>query len=373
MEKLNLAVLAGDGIGKDVMEAVLPVFDKLNININLNFGDIGWEQWKNEGNPIPERTWEIIDKSDAILLGATTSKPKEKAILELNYNLKNHKLNYISPIIQLRQRLKLFANVRPVFSIPNNPCQISDNMNMVIIRENTEGLYAGLDFNPIPEDLKNFINKHKLSQSPWDLNNSEDGAVALRLITSKGIERIIRFAFEWAADNNFSRVTWVDKPNVLRSSGQFAINILNNIAKDYPNIDYEVLNVDATAMWMVRNPEHFGVIVSENQFGDILSDLGAGLMGGLGLAPSANLGYSKSYFEPVHGSAPKHAGKDIVNPSAMFLTTALMLKQNGYEEEGKIIEKSVKDVITEGKFLTYDLNGTYSTTSVAKEIIRRCC
>lgn len=372
MSRLKVALLPGDGIGKEVMESIIGIFDKVGIATDVTFGDIGWEFWKKEGNPVPDRTWKLIDESDAVLLGAITSKPAEEANLELCDELKRSNLTYVSPVIQLRQRLGLFANVRPVFSIENNPCQISDDLNMVVIRENTEGLYAGLDFNPIPDELFKFINENKGKGRFWELDKPDDGAVALRLITSKGTERLIRFAFQWAVNNNYKLVTWVDKPNVMRKSGQFAIDILKKVAKEYTTIEWEVKNVDAVAMWMVRDPSHFGVIVSENQFGDILSDLGAGLMGGLGLAPSANLGSNKAYFEPVHGSAPKHAGKGIVNPSAMFLATALMLKNNNYYEEGQAIEDAVKAVIREGKIVTYDLKGTATTIEMANEIIKRC-
>jgi isocitrate/isopropylmalate dehydrogenase len=372
LNTFRIAVLPGDGIGKEVIEAALPIFNRLGIKVELMFGDIGWEFWRTEGNPIPKRTWELIESTNATLVGAITSKPLSQAMKELNPDLQKLGCTYLSPVIQLRQRLGLFANVRPVKSIPGNKHQIKDKMNFSIIRENTEGLYAGFDFHPIPDELFTFMCKHKNPHSAWQLDSPNDGAVALRVMTRKGVERLLRFAFEWADRNGYSKVTWVDKPNVMRQSGQFSLDIMEYVASDYPNIPWEVQNVDATAMWMVRDPSHFGVIVSENQFGDILSDLGAGLMGGLGLAPSANIGDEKAYFEPVHGSAPKHAGKGIVNPSAMFLTIALMLNHYGYSEQARAIQSSITSVIQEGKFLTYDLGGSVGTKKMAQEIIERC-
>jgi isocitrate/isopropylmalate dehydrogenase len=372
MSALRIAVLPGDGIGLEVTESVLPVFEKLGVAADLVFGDLGWEFWKQEGNPVPERTWELIESSDATLIGAITSKPLTQAMDELSPDLRGTGLTYVSPVIQLRQRLGLFANVRPVFSIPGNPRQIAENMNFTVIRENTEGLYAGFDFNPIPDDLYAFLQQNKRKGSAWHLDNAADGAVAMRLMTRDGVTRLLRFAFEWARTYNYPRVTWVDKPNVMRHSGQFCLDILEEVAADYPDIPWEVQNVDATAMWMVRDPGHFGVIVSENQFGDILSDLGAGLMGGLGLAPSANLGAEKAYFEPVHGSAPKHAGKGIVNPGAMFLTVSQMLKHHGYTAQADAVHQAVAAVINEGRTLTYDLGGRAGTKEMAAEVLKHC-
>ena len=367
MKKLKLLLLPGDGIGHDVLFSILPLFKKININFELKFGKIGWECWKYNGDPIPKETWDLINWADSILLGATTSKPEKEAINELK--IRDKTVRYISPIIQLRQQLNLFANVRPIFSIKNNPVQKNDNINITIIRENTEGLYSGLDFYPLPIDLLNFINKSRQINAPWNMDNSNDCAVTLRLITYTGISRIIRFAFEWAKQNNKSLITWADKANVMRNSSQFVRTILENISKEYPNIQWEIQNIDAIAMWLIKDPSRFQIIVCENQFGDILSDLGAGLMGGLGLAPSANLGKNKSYFEPVHGSAPKYAGKNLVNPSAMFFSLAMLLNHQGYKQEAKRINHAVQKVISEQKFLTYDLNGTSSTTEMSNAII----
>ncbi|MCI3985923.1 isocitrate/isopropylmalate dehydrogenase family protein [Bacillus vallismortis] len=369
MAKLTAAVLPGDGIGPEVIECSLPVFDRLGVDIDLKFGDIGWEFWKKEGDPVPQRTWDLIDKCDVTLLGAITSKPHAQGLKELDPSLQGQDLKYVSPVIQLRQKLQLFANVRPAYSLDH---QHSKKFRMTVIRENTEGLYAGLDFSPIPKDLYDFIQANKNGLNNWQLDGEEDGGAAIRLITKNGVRRLLKFAFEWAKKYNYQRVTWSDKPNVMRQSGQFALTILEEVAKDYPEVDWEVQNVDATAMWMVKDPGHFGVIVSENQFGDILSDLGAGIMGGLGLAPSSNFGYENAYFEPVHGSAPKHAGKMKVNPMAQFLTISLLLEHCGFMEESMRIKNAVNKVLKEGKTLTYDLGGIASTKETANAIIENC-
>ncbi len=369
MNKFKLLLLPGDGIGNDIMQTILPIFKKININFDIRIGDIGWECWKNTGNPIPTQTWNLIDWSDSILLGATTSKPENEAFKELQ--IKNNSFHYISPIIQLRQHLNLFANVRPIFSIKNNLAQKNNNIDLTIIRENTEGLYSGFDFYPLPNDLFEFIKNNKLKNQSWKLTNTMDGAVSLRILTKCGIERILNFAFNWAQQNNYNLITIADKPNVTRKSSQFIYNILKKISSNYPNINWEIKNVDAVAMWLIKDPSRFQVIVSENQFGDILSDLGAGIMGGLGLAPSANIGDLKSYFEPVHGSAPKYKNKNIANPSAMFFSLAMLLNHHGYKKEANKIFTAVKKVIFEQKYITYDLGGTSSTTDMSKAIIEK--
>lgn len=369
---MKIAVLPGDGIGKDVTEASIPVFEKLGISVDLCYGDLGWEYWKKEGTPVPNRTWELIHECDTVLVGAVTSKPQETAEKELNLELRNCGLKYISPVIQLRQKLELYANIRPVYSIPNNSAQVSDNFNLTVIRENTEGLYAGLDFYPIPEQLYSFVQSQRQAKTAWKLEDLNDGAVTCRVLTRTGLYRLLRYSFQLARKRQLKKITWADKPNVMRSSGQFVMNILKDVGSDYPEIEYEIKNVDAVAMWMVKRPELFEMIVCENQFGDILSDLGAGIMGGLGLAASANIGKGKSYFEPVHGSAPKYEGKNIVNPSAMFLTISMLLEHNGYKEEALTVKNAVCSVIQEGRSTTRDLGGKAGTVEMAKKIIERC-
>lgn len=230
MTTLNIAVLPGDGIGGEVMDVVLPVFDRLGMKVRTQFGDIGWEFWRMEGNAVPERTWQLIEEADTVLLGTITSKPNQEAFEELAPHLRASAGAYLSPVIQLRQRLGLFANVRPVFGMREHSCQVNGNMNFVVIRENTEGLYSGFDFHPLPEELYRFIQANKSPRSHWNLDSSEDGAVAIRLMTRSGMNRLLEFAFQWAEQNGYSKVTWVDKPNVMRQSGQFALDIVREVA-----------------------------------------------------------------------------------------------------------------------------------------------
>lgn len=362
-KKLNIAVLAGDGIGIDVTQAALPIFDALNIPVRLSEADIGWSCWQREGTPIPERTWQLIKAADTVLLGAITSKPQREAQQELAKELQQQKLNYVSPIISLRQNLDLYANVRPCFSLKNT----SKPFDFCIIRENTEGLYAGFDYHPLPDPLLNLLAKHP----HWQSIPADELSCALRLQSTAGLTRLFHYAFQYADTRQMNRVTFADKANVLRLSGGFARAIFETTANQYPHIHADILNVDAVGLWLVRRPEEFGVIVAENMFGDILSDVGAGVMGGLGFAPSANVGEKKCYFEPVHGSAPR-IGPNKANPCAMFLTISMLLQHFGYAEQARRIRQSVHTVIDKGRFVTYDLGGNASTRDMAQAIIEQC-
>ncbi|MDF9816421.1 isocitrate/isopropylmalate family dehydrogenase [Streptomyces sp. SPB162] len=361
MNRKTVAVLPGDGIGPEVLDAALPVLDALGLPVDLEFGDIGWDCWRTEGTPVPDRTWELIARSDAVLLGATTSKPRREALAELAPELRERAPQYLSPIIQLRQRLDLFANLRPV----ENYLGGGTPYRFCVVRENTEGLYAGLDWNHVPDAMWPLVAEH-----PNARRSGRSGTTAaIRLQTSHGLDRILRFAFDTARRDGYERVTLADKPNVLRQSSAYVLERLEAIAADYPEIPFEVLNVDAVALWMTRRPERFGVIVAENMFGDILSDLGGGVMGGLGLAPSANIGEAGNYFEPVHGSAPAMAGHGRANPVAAFLTIGMMLEHLGFPGEAGSIRDAVRHVIRRRDRVTYDLGGSATTTEAAQAVI----
>ncbi|MFI8995469.1 isocitrate/isopropylmalate family dehydrogenase [Streptomyces sp. NPDC053542] len=364
MNRKTVAVLPGDGIGPEVLDAALPVIEALGLPIDLEFGDIGWECWRAEGTPVPDRTWDLIGRSDAVLLGATTSKPRREALAELAPELRAGDPRYISPIIQLRQRLDLFANLRPV----ENYLGGGTPYRFCVVRENTEGLYAGLDWNHVPDAMWPLVAEH-----PNARRSGRDGATAsIRLQTAHGLDRILRFAFETARGHGYERVTLADKPNVLRASSAYVLERLEAIGADYPEIPYEVLNVDAVALWMARRPERFGVLVAENMFGDILSDLGGGVMGGLGLAPSANIGEHGNYFEPVHGSAPAMAGRQRANPAAAFLTIGLMLDHLGFQDAAGSIQDAVRHVTRRRDRVTYDLGGSATTTEAAAAVLDAC-
>ncbi|MDD7804875.1 MAG: isocitrate/isopropylmalate dehydrogenase family protein [Endozoicomonas sp. (ex Botrylloides leachii)] len=360
MKRKTVTVLPGDGIGHEVCHAALPIIEKMNLPINLQYGKIGWECWKQEGNPIPDDTWKKIKNSDAVLLGAITSKGKKDAEEALPESLKKLGHEYISPVIQLRQKLGLYTNIRPAYYITGS----RKPFNICVIRENTEGLYSGLDFKGIPTRHSDWLTHPNI-----DYYGQSETAWTVRLQTRYGLERIFKQAFEYAKAHNMSRVTFADKPNVMRESGQFVKDIFFNIANQYAGIKADIHNVDAVALWLVKKPHEFGVIVAENMFGDILSDLAAGVMGGLGFAPSANIGSNIAYFEPVHGSAPKMAGKNKGNPSAMFLSIGLMLEYLGFIAEAEKIKDAVKYVTRSGINTSYDCGGNKSTQEVSKAII----
>lgn len=363
LNKIKIAVLPGDGIGIDVTHAALPIFNALNIPVELNLGEIGWSCWRNEGNPVPKKTWDLINHADATLLGAITSKPAREASKELPLSLQSKEIEYISPVIQLRQKLNLYANVRPC----KNFQKPTKNFDFCIIRENTEGLYAGFDYHPIPTEIKTLLD----SKNRWLSINKNDIAASLRVQSHIGLLRLFEFAFSYAEKENLKKVTFADKPNVLRNSGDFCRKIFESVASKYMHIESEILNVDAVALWMVKSPEKFGVIVAENMFGDILSDLGAGISGGLGFAASANIGEKGCYFEPVHGSAPKMK-LNSANPCAMFLTIGLLLKHFSYEKEADAITQAISSVIKQGRHITYDLGGSSTTQEMADAIIDAC-
>lgn len=362
----RICVLPGDGVGIEVMTASIPVLQALGLDFQLDYADIGWECWTREGNTVPQATWDKIALADATLLGAITSQPLKEAERALPAHLQGTNHRFVSPVIQLRQNLGLYANIRPVTDILGER-----HFRFVVIRENTEGLYAGLDYDHIPAEFLPVLERREAEGAGWVRNGPDDAAMSVRLQTRSGLTRLFRFAFEYAQLHGYSHVTLADKPNVLRHSSAFARAILEDVATAYPGISYSVDNIDAAALWMVRRPERFGVIVAENMFGDILSDLGAGVMGGLGLAPSANIGDAGAYFEPVHGSAPAHAGLNKANPSAMLLSISMMLDHLGYSAEAAIIAQAVGD-IARGPIRTYDLGGTATTEQVARAVIDRC-
>ncbi|WP_327673763.1 isocitrate/isopropylmalate family dehydrogenase [Kitasatospora sp. NBC_00458] len=351
----SVAVLPGDGIGPEVVDAALAAVERLDLPLDLRFGDIGWDCWRQEGDPVPQRTWKLLEETDTCLLGAITSKPLRETEDELVPELRGTGLHYVSPVIQLRQRLGLYANIRPVTDLDDG------RFDFTVIRENTEGLYAGLDLHGLDGALWEAVRHHPNAAA----SGPEHTSVTLRLQTRFGIDRLLRFGFEHARARGKSLLTLVDKPMVLRNSSNHLRERLELIAGEYPGIETEILNVDAVALWMVRRPERFGVLVAENMFGDILSDLGAGVMGGLGLAPSGNIGDHGSYFEPVHGSAPSMAGQDRANPMAMLLTVAQLLDHLGLTVPGEELRAAVRGVARARTTVTYDLGGTAGTREVA--------
>lgn len=323
----KIAVIPGDGIGKEVMEATLHVLEALDVEFDYQFAEAGDEYMEKSGVALPQETVDIVKNSQACLFGAAGESAADV-------------------IVKMRQELDLYVNLRPVKSYPGTKC-LFDNLDFVIVRENTEGLYIGLE------------------------EYTEEGATALRVITRKASERICKFAFEYAKKTNRNKVTAVHKANVLKKTDGLFKEIFYQVAEEYPDMELDDRYVDATAMFFITKPEMFDVIVTTNLFGDILSDEGAGLVGGLGLIPSANIGEKQGLFEPVHGSAPRHAGKGTANPSAMILSAVLMLDYLEEHEEARRLEEALVAVLAEGKVVTADLNGAASTMEMAREVRRK--
>ena len=325
----NITIIGGDGIGQEVMSSAEYLLDKLDLNFNFNYGEAGFDCFNKNGTTLPEETVKIAKSSDATLFGASTSTPGQP-----------------SPIINLRKELDVYANLRPIKSYKGVK-SIADGINFIIVRENTEGLYSQNEY------------------------GDENQVIAERVITRKASEKISDIAFKLASRRNMlNKVTCVHKSNVLKKTDGVFKESFYKVAKNYPKIKTEDFYVDATAMYLITNPLNFDVIVSTNLFGDILSDESAGLVGGLGLAPSGNIGDKNGLFEPVHGSAPDIAGKNIANPCSMILSTAMMLDYLGEKEIASQINHSVERVVAKGKVLTPDLGGKAKTIEMTKEIVK---
>ncbi len=370
MPRYKIAVLPGDGVGKDVIEAAMTVLERVMLDAEYVEGDIGWEFWCKEGNPLPDRTIEILKGTDVCLFGAITSKPKEDAFKELSPELRDKGLSYFSPIVRLRQEFDLYTNLRPCKAYPGNPLNYRDDIDLVIFRENTEGMYADVVFYPLPEEVRKALLLHPKMKKFQD-TPADEISLSTRIMTKKACTRILNRAFEFARKNKRRSVTIVEKPNVLRETGGFILDIARKMSNEYPDIEFKEANVDAMAMWLVKNPQDYDVLVAENLFGDIISDLSAQLVGGLGYACSGNIGDEYAVFEPTHGSAPKYTGMYKVNPTAMLLATKMMLEWLGEEDRARRLEGAIAAVIKEGKVRTYDLKGSASTQDVAHAVAER--
>jgi 3-isopropylmalate dehydrogenase len=367
MAKYKIAVLPGDGVGRDVIEAAMMVLNKLAVDAQYIYGDIGWEFWCKEGNALPDRTIKMLKETDCCLFGAITSKPKADAAAELDPSLRGKGLSYFSPIVRLRQEFDLYTNLRPCKAYPGNPLNYRENIDLVIFRENTEGMYAGVEFHPLPQTIRDALLIHPKMKAFKDTPLNEI-AVSTRIMTKKGCSRIVRAAFEYARKNKRRSVTIVEKPNVLRETGGLMLGIAREIAKEYPEVPFKEANVDAMCMWLVKNPHDYDVLVAENLFGDIISDLSAQLVGGLGFASAGNISDKYGVFEPTHGSAPKYTGMYKVNPLATFLAAKMMLEWLGESEKGRRLEEAIAAVIKEGKVRTYDMGGISTTLDVGRAV-----
>ncbi|MEW6411591.1 MAG: isocitrate/isopropylmalate dehydrogenase family protein [Candidatus Zixiibacteriota bacterium] len=371
MAKYKIAWLPGDGVGNDVMEAAKIVLDKVGLDAEYIHGDIGWEFWRTEANPLPDRTIDLLNNTDCALFGAITSKPKEEAEKELIPELQGKKLVYSSPIVRLRQEFNLRTNLRPCKAYAGNPLNYRDDIDIVVFRENTEDLYVGVEFHPLPDEVRDAIKKHNKKMARFDSTPGKDIAVSLRINTRNGCRNIITDAFEYAKKFGRKSVTVVEKPNVIRETSGLMVRTAREVAKNYPGIELWETNIDAMCMWLVKNPQDYSVLVTSNMFGDIVSDLCAQLVGGLGFASSGNIGDKYAVFEPTHGSAPKYAGMYKVNPMAMLLTVKMMLDWLGEDAKADKLEAAIADVIKEGKARTYDMGGTSTTLEIAEAVAAR--
>ena len=397
MSKRTIVSMPGDGIGKVVLDEAIRVLDAAGFEANYVEGDIGWEFWRSEGNPLPQRTLDLIAEYKIGLFGAITSKPKDDAFNELSPALQEKGLVYSSPIVGLRQHFGLDICLRPCRTYKGNPLNFirrgpndsieEPEIDVAIFRQNTEGLYGGVEWSNPPEQVYDALMTHpKFSQNFGDAPVNEV-SVSTRIFTKKYTDRILRAAFEHAKKYGYKSVTVCEKPNVIRETSGMMYKMAQEMQKtDFSEIELWNTNIDAQMMWLTKNPENYGVIVAGNMFGDIVSDGFAGLIGGLGFACSAqyNPETGIGVFEPTHGSAPKYADYpvSIVNPIAMVESACMMLDFIDEQEIAKNIRKAVAEVVLDGKVKTYDMakmtgkadvveKGAASTIEMANAIISK--
>ena len=397
MLKRTIVALPGDGIGRTVLDEAIRVLDAAGFEANYVEGDIGWEFWCSEGNPLPQRTIDLLKEHKIGLFGAITSKPKDEAFNELIPELQQKKLVYSSPIVGLRQHFGLDICLRPCRTYKGNPLNFirrgqgdsieEPEVDVAIFRQNTEGLYGGVEWSDPPDQVYDALMTHPKFSKNFGWSPKNEVSISTRIFSKKFTERILRAAFEHAKKYEYNSVTVCEKPNVIRETSGMMYKMAQQIQKeDYPGIELWNTNIDAQMMWLTKNPENYGVIVAGNMFGDIVSDGFAGLIGGLGFACSAqyNPETGIGVFEPTHGSAPKYADYpvSIVNPIAMVESACMMLDFIDEQEIAKNIRKAVAEIVEEGKVRTYDMakmpgkadvveKGAASTIQMADAIIAK--
>ena len=367
-KKYQIGWLPGDGVGIEVLEATRLVLDKLDFDAEYIDGDIGWEFWCREGDALPQRTLDLLGRVDAAMFGAITSKPVKLAEKELASHLQGKGMIYRSPIVRMRQQFDLYVCHRPCKSYPGNPLNFKENIDLVVFRENTEDLYAGVEYFPVPDELKATLSRTSKPFKAFEHLSGSDFAVSCKINTRKGSERIVRAAFEFARKHGRKKVTVVHKANVVRAADGLFLDCAREVGKDFPDIIFDEANVDAIMMWLLKNPFNYDVLVAPNLYGDIVSDLCAQLVGGLGFGCSGNIGDKLGVFEPTHGSAPKYAGMYKVNPIATILSAMQMLEWLGELNLAKQVEAATAAVIKEGKVRTYDMGGASTTLEMGQAI-----
>ena len=328
----SVTLIPGDGIGPEVVDAAKLIIDGTGVKISWDEQEAGGDVISEYGSPLPQRTIDSIKRNGIALKGPITT-PVGEGFRSVN--------------VTLRKELDLYANIRPVKKYKGIKSRYED-VDLAIIRENTEDLYAGIEY-----------------------MIGSDVAQSIKVFTRKGCERIIRFAFEYAVNERRRKVTAVHKANIMKCTDGMFLSIARNISSEYPSIEFEEMIIDAMCMRLVQAPENYDVLVLPNLYGDIVSDLCAGFVGGLGILPGVNMGNGIAVFEPVHGSAPQIAGKNLANPTAMILSGVYMLRYMGEADAADKIEKAVSGVILEGKAVTNDIGGTAGTREFVLEVLER--
>jgi len=334
MSKRKITVIPGDGIGPSIIESAIQILTHAGCDFDYEYADAGLVALEKHGELLPQATLDLIEKNKVSLKGPLTT-PVGGGFTSIN--------------VSLRKKFNLYANVRPVISFKGTKSRY-ENIDIITVRENTEGMYSGA------------------GQKRSDDNNS---AEAMSIVTRDGAERIVKFAFELARQEGRKKVTIIHKANILKSTSGLFLEVARDVAARYPDIQSEEMIVDAACMNLVMYPERFDVMVTTNLFGDILSDLCAGLVGGLGMAPGANIGDGAAIFEAVHGSAPDIAGKNIANPTSVILASIQMLEYLGMQDKAERIREAVRATIESGDRVTRDLGGTASTSEFTQSIIDR--
>jgi len=354
----DVTLIPGDGTGPEITEATRRVLEATGVEFNWHVRDAGLAVLEKHGTVLPEEVIQSIRETKVGLKGPITT-PVGKGFRSAN--------------VALRKSLDLYANLRPAHSYPGLRSRY-ENIDLIIVRENTEDLYAGIEFqrgSPEMDELIDFIARTTGTKL------SKDAAISFKYISVPASRRIVKFAFDYARANNRRKVTAVHKANIMKFSDGLFLQVAQEVAKEYPDIQFEDRIVDNMCMQLVQKPEIYDVLVLPNLYGDILSDLSAGLIGGLGVAPGANIGDKYAVFEPVHGSAPKYAGQNKVNPMAMMFSGILMLRHLGEREAADRLQNAMAAVIAEGKYVTYDLKPrpddptAVGTSQVANAIIAR--
>jgi isocitrate dehydrogenase (NAD+) len=354
----TITFIPGDGIGPEISEATKRVIEATGVDIEWDIQEAGQDVFEKEGTPLPQRVLDSIRKNKVALKGPITT-PVGTGFRSVN--------------VTLRQTLDLYCCLRPCKTFKGARTRYKD-VDLVIVRENTEDLYAGIEFEKGLEGTKNLID---FIMKVTGKKIRADSGISIKPISVYAADRIVTFAFEYARKNKRKKVTAVHKANIMKFSDGLFLETARNVAKRYPDIPFEDRIVDNMCMQLVQKPELYDVIVLPNLYGDIVSDLSAGLIGGLGIAPGANLGEEAAVFEPVHGSAPKYKGLNKVNPLAMILSGVLMLRHLGETEKAERLEIAVSSVIEEGRHVTYDMKPTpddptaVTTSMVADAIIEK--